>query len=177
MALSSTIYKADVTLSNLNNHYYDDFNLTMAKHPSESEERMMRRLLCFLACAHKDLEFTRGLSSTDEPELWQMDLTGRILHWIEMGEPDDKRIRQAAGKSDEVSIFTVNKNTHLQWFDKIKDKIPSNKVNIFYLENTNDSDFDCLLAKKMNLSATIEDDMILLSNDESTVYFKLIKLM
>ncbi len=173
MALSSTIYKAEITLSNLNDHYYDDFSLTMAKHPSENEERMMRRLLCFLSCAHKDLEFTKGLSSTDEPELWQKSLTGDILHWIELGEPDEKRIRQASGKSKRVSIFTVNKNTSEQWFLKVKDKVSHEKVNIFHLENLAKEDLTSLVTKSMKLSCTIEDDSLYLSNDEKTIHYKI----
>ncbi|PIK15215.1 YaeQ family protein [Halobacteriovorax sp. JY17] len=175
MALSSTIYKAEITLSNLNDHYYDDFSLTMAKHPSENEERMMRRLLCFLSCAHKDLEFTKGLSSTDEPELWQKSLTGDILHWIELGEPDEKRIRQASGKSKRVSIFTVNKNTSEQWFLKVRDKVSHEKVNIFHLENLTKEDLTSLVTKSMKLSCTIEDDSLYLSNDERTIHYKIDK--
>ncbi len=172
MAKSSTIYKAEIIYSNLNNHYYDDFSLTMAKHPSENEERMMNRLICFLLCANQNLEFTKGLSSTDEPELWEKDLTGQIVHWIEMGEPDEKRIKQAAGKSHKVTIFTTKKNTAEQWFEKIKDKVPHDKVNIFHLENLSEENIIELVSKSMKLSCTIEDDSIYLSNDQRTIHYK-----
>lgn len=175
MALGSTIYKAEVILSNLNDHYYNDFSLTMAKHPSENEERMMRRLICFLVSAHEDLEFTKGLSSTDEPELWQKSLTGDILHWIELGEPDDKRIRQASGKSRKVTIFTFSENTSEQWFFKIKDKVSHEKVNVIHLDNMSEEDLSSLVTKSMKLSCTIEDNSLYLSNDESTIHIRLDK--
>ncbi|MCK5886056.1 MAG: YaeQ family protein, partial [Alcanivorax sp.] len=71
MALTATIYKAELTVSDMDRDYYATHNLTVALHPSETESRMMLRLLAFALNAHEDLAFTRGLSSTDEPDLWQ----------------------------------------------------------------------------------------------------------
>lgn len=97
MAIGASIYKVDLNFSDFNTHNYQDFNLTMAKHPSENEARLMNRLVAFCSCAHEDLEFTKGLSTQEEPELWQKDLTGDILHWIELGQPDEKRINRQLG--------------------------------------------------------------------------------
>ncbi|MFT5518866.1 MAG: hypothetical protein ACI9RI_001135, partial [Oceanospirillaceae bacterium] len=101
MAIGATIYKANLNLSNLNSHHYADYSLTIAKHPSENEYRLMCRLIAFLHAAHEDLELTKGISSAEEPDLWQRDLTGNIVHWIELGMPDEKRIRQASGKAQQ----------------------------------------------------------------------------
>jgi uncharacterized protein YaeQ len=169
MALSSTIYKADITLADLNTHNYDDLNLTMAMHPSENEARMMYRLVAYLYCAHPDLEFTKGLSSTSEPELWQKGLQGEIIHWIELGQPDEKRIRQACGKSQLVSIFTTKENTASAWFEQIKNKIPLDKVNIYYIDIFDNGPIDKIVNKSMRLSCTIEEDQMFLGNDDQRV--------
>lgn len=166
MALGATIYKVDITLSNMNSHYYRDFNLTMAKHPSESEERMMYRLLAFLYSAHDDLEFTKGLSSTDEPELWQKNYSGEIVQWVELGEPDEKRIRQAAGKSEGVSVFTSqNIETVDKWFNKIKNKIPKDKVKIHHLNVNENGPVDRFVERGMKLSCMIDGNQMFLGND------------
>jgi uncharacterized protein YaeQ len=169
MALSSTIFKADITLADLNTHHYDDFNLTMAMHPSESKSRMMYRLISYLYCAHPDLEFTKGLSSTSEPELWQKGLQGEIKHWIELGEPDEKRIRQACGKSEKVSIFTTKINTAIPWYEKIKNKISQEKVSIYYIEIFENGPVEKIVNKSMRLSCTIEDTQMYLGDDDQRV--------
>lgn len=95
MALSATIYKATIELSDLNRHFYHQFQLTLAKHPSENDSRFMFRLVAFLFSAHEDLKFTKGLSTTEEPEIWQHGPSGEIIQWIEMGLPEPKRLKQA----------------------------------------------------------------------------------
>ncbi len=165
MAIGASIFKVKLTLSNFNTHFYHDFNLTMAKHPSENEIRMMNRLIIFCLCADPDLSFTKGLSTQDEPELWLKDLSGNILHWIELGQPDDKRIRQAAGKAKKVSIFTTQENTYMNWFNKIKSKIPHDRVEVFHLCPLAGDSLEQLVEKSMDLSCTIEDDSIYISND------------
>ena len=101
MALKATIFKARVQLADMDRGVYADHALTMARHPSETDERMMMRLLAFALNVPADdhdgtLEFAKGLSDTDEPDLWHRDLTGRIVHWIEIGQPDDKRLLRAS---------------------------------------------------------------------------------
>jgi uncharacterized protein YaeQ len=176
MALSSTIYKADITLADLNTHKYEDLNLTMAMHPSENESRMMYRLVAFLHSAHPDLEFTKGLSSTNEPELWQKGLQGEIKHWIELGEPDEKRIRQACGKSEMVSIFTTKINTATTWYDKIKSKIPLEKVNIYFIDIFENGPIEKIVSKSMRLSCTIEETHMYLGDDHQRIGIEILTL-
>lgn len=173
MALSSTIYKVDINLSNFNTHYYQDFNLTIAKHPSENEARMLFRLLAFLYCSHEDLEFTKGLSTTDEPELWQKGLSGEILHWIELGQPDEKRVRQACGKSQKVTIFTYHQTKGPEWSSKMKSKLIGNsKVEIFHFDVIENGPIDKFVNKSMRLSCTIEDNYMYLGNDDERIGIK-----
>ena len=88
MALKSTIYKVDLQIADMDRHYYANHALTVARHPSENDERMMVRVLAFARHASETLAFTRGLSEPDEPELWQRDLTDAIELWIDLGNPD-----------------------------------------------------------------------------------------
>ncbi len=176
MALSATIYKLNIFISNLETHFYQEFDLTLAQHPSESESRMMFRLLAFIHSAHEDLKFTQGLSNVDEPELWQQSLTGDILHWIELGLPDEKRIKQAAGKSKKVSIYTYHKNKTQEWLTKIKDKfIDNEKINIYHFELLEDGNLEDLVEKSMRLTCTIEDGIMNLASDERAVPVSVIK--
>ena len=179
MAIGATIYKIQVNLSNFNTHYYQDLNLTMAKHPSENEARMMFRLLTYLYNAHEDLEFSKGLSTTEEPELWQKNYTGEIVQWIELGLPDGKRIRQACGKSKLVKIFTYHPNKAAEWFEKIKKEIVENKkLKIFHFQVFSDGPeggpIDKFVTKNMKLSCIIEDQLMYLGNDEQRIGVKVI---
>ena len=102
MALKATIFKASLQVSDMDRKYYAEHALTLARHPSETDERMMLRVLAFALNAHEHLAFGKGLSDTDEPDLWQKDLTGRILHWIDVGQPDEKRLIRASGRADRL---------------------------------------------------------------------------
>lgn len=167
MAIGATIYKLQLTLSDLNHHIYEDFQLTLPMHPSENEERLMWRVVCFCLCAHPDLQVTKGLSTQEEPELWQKNLTGEILHWIEMGLPEEKRIRQALGKSKKVTVFTIHPNKSAEWHEKIGTKIENEKFSCFHL-STKDN-LTGLCQRTMILSCTIQDDLLTLSDNDQTI--------
>jgi uncharacterized protein YaeQ len=176
MAIGASIYKADINLSNLNTHLYKDFNLTMAKHPSENESRMMFRLLAFLFCAHEDLEFTKGLSTTDEPELWQKNHSGEIVHWIELGLPEAKRLREACGKSQSVTVFTYHKNKAEEWIKKVKKDFCNNeKLKIFHLETIENGPIEKLASKHVRLSCLIEEQVMYLGNDIERVGIEIVQ--
>jgi uncharacterized protein YaeQ len=165
MAIGATIYKANLNLSNLNTHHYADYSLTVAKHPSENALRLMCRLIAFLHAAHEDLELTKGISSADEPDLWQRDLTGHIVHWIELGLPEEKRIRQASGKAEQVSIYTYHDNKADIWLEKNRSHLSANKkVKVFHINVEGDISLEQLLLKTMNLSCIIEEDQLHLSD-------------
>ena len=116
MALKSTIFKATLQIADMDRHYYKDMGLTIARHPSETDERMMVRLLAFVCQASETLLFTRGL----KPDLWQKGLTGEIETWIDVGQPDEKRIRKACNKAREVIIYTYHGRAADLWWDQMK---------------------------------------------------------
>ena len=167
MAIGATIYKANLNLSNLNSHHYADYSLNIAKHPSENEYRLMCRLIAFLHAAHEDLELTKGISSAEEPDLWQRDLTGNIVHWIELGMPDEKRIRQASGKAQQVSIYTYHDNKADLWLEKNRTSLSTNKkVKVFHISIEGEVALEKLLLKTINLSCIIEEEQMHLSDAE-----------
>ena len=118
MALKSTIYKAELQLSDMDRHYYATHALTLAQHPSETEERLMVRLLAFALHADDALEFGRGLSSDDEPDLWRKSLGGEIELWIDLGQPDQSRIRKASGRAREVVVINYGGRSADIWWEK-----------------------------------------------------------
>src|SRR3970040_479237 len=109
MALKATIFKASLQVSDIDRNYYGEHSLTLARHPSETDERMMMRLLAFALNAHERLEFGKGLADTDEPDLWQKDLSGSIVHWIEVGLPEEKRLIRASGRADRVTVYAYGR--------------------------------------------------------------------
>lgn len=106
MALNATIHKVTLQVAHTDRGHYADHALTIARHPSETEERLMVRVLVFAFHAHEDLVLCKGISSDEEPDLWRKDATGRVLEWIEVGLPDEKRLRKAAGVADAVFLYT-----------------------------------------------------------------------
>jgi len=127
MALKATIYKAELQVNDMDRHYYATHQLTLAQHPSETEERMMMRLLAFALHADGRLEFGRGLGTDDEPDLWRKSLTGEIEQWIELGHPDEQRIRKACGRARQVVVITYSGRSSDVWWDKIAASLARSK--------------------------------------------------
>ncbi|MFT5710265.1 MAG: hypothetical protein ACI8QT_000959 [Halioglobus sp.] len=115
MALKPTIYKAQVSLADSDNNCFEDLSLTVAKHPSETIERMTVRLLAYCLNNTRGLEFTKGLSTADEPDIWQHTDSGEIEHWIELGQPEEPRLRKACGRAKKVSVYSFGKSASTWW--------------------------------------------------------------
>jgi len=118
MALKSTIHKVELQISDMDRHYYATHALTVARHPSETDERMMVRVLAFALFAHERLQFGKGLSSEDEPDLWRMEMTGEIALWIDLGQPDEQRIRRACGRAQQVVVVNYGGRVADLWWEK-----------------------------------------------------------
>ena len=115
VALKSTIFKVALQVADMERGYYADHALTIARHPSETDERMMLRVLAFALHAGPDLAFGKGLSTDDEPDLWQRDLTGAIGLWIDVGQPDEKLLRRACGRARQVVVYAYGRGVDLWW--------------------------------------------------------------
>jgi uncharacterized protein YaeQ len=127
MALNATIYKAELQVSDMDRHYYATHALTVARHPSETAERLMVRLMAFALYADDRLEFGRGLSDEDEPALWRKAYTGEIEQWIELGQPDEARIRKACGRAQQVVVINYSGRGADIWWDKIANSLNRNR--------------------------------------------------
>lgn len=181
MALKATIYKAQLALADMDRQIYGDHHLTLARHPSETDERMMMRLLAFALNAPADdlqggLEPAKGLWDPDEPELWQRDLTGRILHWIEVGQPDDKRLMKASPRADRVSVYSFSHSTPI-WWKGIESKISRARNVVVWQVPAEDSQALGALAQRgMQLQVTVQDGGIWVGNASESVEVRLQRL-
>lgn len=168
MALSATIYKANLNVTDMDRSYFSDHALTLALHPSENELRMMLRLLCFSLFAHERLTFTKGLSTEDEPDLWQKSLSDECELWIEFGQPDEKRLRKACGRARKVVIVNYQPRAALVWWQQMQGKLRRfENLSVLSL----DYDEAALLAlcqRSMNISAMVQDAEIMLSDGTSS---------
>jgi uncharacterized protein YaeQ len=170
MALKATIFKADLRIADMERGYYHDHVLTVARHPSETDERMMVRLLAFALNADEALAFGAGLSSDDEPDLWRKDLTGSIQTWIDVGLPDEKRVRRACGRADEVFVYSYGGHAAKLWWQQVGDKLArSNKLTVIDLPQAATRALAGLAARNMQLQVTIQDGQVWVGNDRESV--------
>jgi len=169
MAIKATIFKAELQVSDLDRGYFGTHSLTLARHPSETDERMMVRLLAFALNAHEHLEFGRGLSAEDEADLTQKDLTGSIELWIEVGLPDEREVRKAAGRSRAVKVYTYGGRGAAMWWEQ-------NREALQRLKNLTVVDIDVpvakLAARTMDLQCTIQEGQVYLTCDGEMLQFE-----
>lgn len=168
MATKATIYKALLNIANMDSHYYAEHNLTMAKHPSETNLRLMVRLIAFILNADDALAFSKGISQDDEPDLWTKSLGGDIELWIDLGQPDEKRIKKACGRSEEVIIYTYQEGMAEAWWKSINTSLTRFKnLQVIHLEIV--GDIEALAKRAMNLQANISDGELTLIEEEQSV--------
>ena len=174
MASNATIFKATVQISDMDRQYYEDHTLTLARHPSETDERMMVRLLAFVLHAHKSLSFGRGLSTEEEPALWQKDLTGAIDLWIEVGQPDEKAVRRACGRAKQVYLYTYGGRGADQWWEKNLATLERlNNLTVMNLPLDESHALATLAQPSMQLQCTIQEGQIWMADGESSAHFAL----
>jgi uncharacterized protein YaeQ len=167
MALKSTIYKADLQIADMDRHYYQDHSLTLARHPSETDERLMVRLLAFVRHAHASLVFAKGLSDVDEPDLWQKDLTGAIELWIDVGQPDDRRMLKACGRASEVIVYSYS-STSAIWWNQVGNRVArARNLSVYNLAADISEALSAMARRSMQFQCTIQDGQIWVSNGET----------
>jgi uncharacterized protein YaeQ len=168
MALNATTYRIELSISDMDRGYYATHTLTLARHPSETDERLMVRLLAFALRADERLQFGKGISSEDEPDLWRKDLTGDILEWIELGQPDEQRIRRACGRARQVIVMNYSGRGADIWWDK-------NKAPFARLKNLTVIDIAApavdalatMATRNMRLQCLIQDHQVQLFGEDS----------
>lgn len=170
MALKATIFKTELQLSDMDRHHYQTYALTLARHPSETDERMMLRLAAFALNADERLEFTKGISTEDEPDLWQKSLTDEIDLWIELGQPDEKRIRRACGRARRVIVYPYAERSAAIWWKQHRDLFDRfDKLTVIYLSSTGDTALSDLVQRNMALTCTIQEGQLWLSDGKRDV--------
>lgn len=170
MALKATIFKADLNIADMDRNYYHDHTLTIARHPSETDERMMVRLLAFALHADESLAFGQGLSTDDEPDLWQKDLTGAIELWIDVGLPDEKLIRKACGRARQVFVYCYGGRGADIWWGQNSGKLEKlENLSVMSLPPLTTQAMAGLAQRNMQLQCTIQDGQIWLSDKNDTV--------
>ena len=178
MALKSTIYKASLQIADIDHGYYADHNLTLARHPSETDERMMVRLAALALNAHQlqtvcggdgTLAFGAGLSDPDEPDVWLRDFTGRTRLWIEVGQPEDKPLIKACGKADQVMLYCFHHAAEV-WWRGIESKLsrPQN-LSVFRVPTEASQALAALAQRSMQLQATIQEGALMLGDGQRNV--------
>lgn len=177
MATNATIYKAVLQISDLDRQYFQDHTLTLARHPSETAERMMVRVLAFALHADEALSFGRGVGTEDEPALWQRDATGAIDLWIEIGQPDERTMRQACGRSKQVVVYAYGTRITEAWWENQRtslDRLKNLAVVLLPMENIR------VLAEmtspSMQLQLTIQDGQIWIADGTQTLHLELQRL-
>ncbi len=168
MAVGSTIYKCNLNIANMDTHYYTEHSLTMATHPSESDLRLMVRLITFALNASEELEFSKGISQDDEPDVWAKDLSGDIDLWIDIGQPDEKRIRKACGRSDKVIIYNYLEGSALSWWKQAEKTLGRFKNLLVYFLKI-EGDLELLVKRGMDLQCNITDGELTLIADEISI--------
>ncbi len=174
MALKATIFKARVQIADMDRNVYAEHALTLARHPSETDERLMVRLLAFALHVPADdhdgaLEFGRGLSDADEPDLWQRDLTGAVTHWIEIGQPDERAILRAAGRAARLTVLAYGQSAPI-WWQGLADRLARTRnVEVWRLPAAQAQELAGLAQRSMQLQATIQDGHVWLGDGQQAV--------
>lgn len=170
MALKATVFKADLQIADMDRSYYRDHTLTIARHPSETDRRMMARILAFALDADDDLVFTRGLSTDDEPELWRRSLSGEIELWIDLGQPEPKRIRKACGRARQVKIYSYADRSARIWFDQVRSDLARfDNLQVTHLPERAVTRLASLAARSMQLQCTIQDGVVWIGSERDSI--------
>ena len=171
MAQKATIYKVELSVTDMDRHYYETHKLTVAKHPSETDERLMVRVLAFALNAHEQLEMTKGLSTDDEPDIWQKSLSGELELWVALGLPSEKIVRQSCGKAKNVVVYSYGGRTADTWWDKIQNSTTRfENLSVVNLSGSETSDLEKMANRSMKLQVTIQNGEVMASVGDNIVY-------
>lgn len=171
MAQNATIYKIELSVSDMDRHYYETHKLTVAKHPSETDERLMVRIVAFALSADERLEMTKGLSTDDEPDIWLKSLSGEIDVWVALGLPSEKVMRQSCSKAEKVIVYPYGGRVAEVWWDKAKNGTTRfDNLQVINFSETDTAALAKLANRAMKLQVNIQDGDVMVSVNESVVY-------
>jgi len=164
MALGATIFKAELQISDMDRNYYGEHLLTLARHPSETDERMMVRLLAFALHADERLSFTKGLCADEEPDLWLKSYTDEIEQWIDVGQPDERRLRKASGRARQLTLYLYGGRSADLWWQKNAEKLQRlDNLAVIEIPDAACKEMTHFVQRSMQLQYTVQDGEIWLS--------------
>lgn len=174
MAIKATILRVTLQVSDMDRAYYDSHALTIAQHSSETDERTMVRLLAFALNASEGLKFTEGVSAEeDEPDIWQKNLTGDIEVWIDVGLPDEKRIRKACNRAKQVFVYAYGGRTVEPWWNAVVDTLSRHtNLKVTALPHAATRALGEMAQKTMSLQCTIQDGQIWMGDSANNVFIE-----
>ena len=182
MALKATIHKANIQLADMDRNVYTDISVTIARHPSENDERMMIRVLALTLGWPQDtsegtLEFAKDMWEPDEPALWQKNFSDEILHWVEVGQPDDKRLMKASGRARQVSLWAFQSSTPI-WWEGIASKLTrAQNLTVWQVPTEQSQALATLARRSIALQVTVQDGTAWVNDGEQTIEVSPHKLM
>jgi uncharacterized protein YaeQ len=175
MAIKATIFKVQIQLADMDRHVYaDDLSATIARHPSETDERMMVRILALAMGWPQDqsagtLAFAKDMWDPDEPALWHKNYVGEIVHWVEVGQPDDKRLMKACGRSERVTLWAFQSSTDVWWPTVVNKLARADKLTVWQLPSDESMELSKLAARSMQLQVTVQDGTLWVGNGSTSV--------
>jgi uncharacterized protein YaeQ len=177
MALKATVFKADVQIADMDRNYYQTHSLTLAQHPSETDERMMVRLIAFILYANEGLAFGKGLSTDDEPDLWQRDLTDAIELWIDVGMPEEREIRKACGRAKQVAVITYGRSADI-WWNQNRNKLQRlDNLTVINLPAEQTQALAELTSRTMHMQCNIQEGLVWITSETGSVQVEPVVLM
>jgi uncharacterized protein YaeQ len=174
MALKATIYKAQINLADMDRHVYTDFQVTIARHPSETDERMMIRVLALALGRPAEgsegtLELAKDMWEPDEPALWHKNFSDRILHWVDVGQPDDKRIMKACGRADRVTVWAFQSSTPI-WWEGLMNKVSrAGNLTVWHVPTDQSQALAGVAQRSMQLQMTVQDGTVWVNDGDRNV--------
>lgn len=176
MALKATIYKVELQIADMDRNHYQNYSLTVARHPSETDVRMMVRLLAFALNAGEELKFTKGISTDDEPDIWEKSLSNSIMLWIDLGQPDEKRLRKACGRAEAVKIYTYQQRSAELWWKQLKASCDRfENLSIYSIDEDSCKSMTGLVNRNMQLQFTIQDGECWITGNDTSIHILLQK--
>jgi uncharacterized protein YaeQ len=174
MATKATIYKVAIQISDLDRNEYSDHNLTIARHPSETDERMMIRVLAFAlnVPATNDrgyLEFGKDMWDPDEPPLWRKDLTGLLVDWIEVGQPDEKLLLRVSSRAERVVVYSFSSGSAVWWSGLANKLSRAKNLTVWQVPAEQSAALGALAKRSLDLQVTIQEGSIWVGDGEHSV--------
>lgn len=178
MALKATIFKAELAINDMDRHYYNSHSLTIARHPSETDERMMQRLVAFALFADEALSFGKGISTDDEPDLWLKNASAEIELWVDLGLPSLDRVRKACARAKQVVLIVYGSERSVApWWKKLEASIQRfNHLRVLRVPAEQSQALTAMVKPGMNLQAMIQDGELWLSDDEHNMQIQTLEL-